>query len=206
MTGVVWRDELTDKALSDELDRRHPERLKLRPTIVDDAREAFALLEELWAPTVARARRLRPEKFHERVNGEYSFVETFRHLLFAWEAWLSATVLPVRDGWHPWAIPPDDSFPAQAPTPVLWSRDAGGWSSPEAAVELEPVLALRAERFAAVRNYLSNATSEDLCSPGTPPPWHGQEATVLYCLRVVLHDEWWHHQFATRDLAVLEQT
>jgi hypothetical protein len=30
---------------------------------------------------------------------------------------------------------------------------------------------------------------------------HDQPA--LYCFRVVLHEEWWHHHFATRDLAML---
>jgi len=27
--------------------------------------------------------------------------------------------------------------------------------------------------------------------------------TVLSCLHVVTDEEWWHHQYATRDLAVL---
>src|SRR5439155_14693262 len=117
MTGVVWRDELKDAAIRDELDRRHPERTKLRPTDVAGLQQAFDVLEEMWAPTIERARRLPPPLLHERVNGEYSFVETLRHLLFAWDAWLRG-VLRVPDGYHEWAVPPE--LPADAGRAVLW--------------------------------------------------------------------------------------
>lgn len=202
MTEFVWTPELEkDAAIRDELDRRHPERLKLRPRDVEGMREAFTVIEELWAPTIARARRLSPPKLHDRVNGEYSFVETFRHLLFAWDAWLRG-VLRVPDGYHEWAAPPD--LPADAPRAVLWSFETR-WVSCDVAPELDPVLDVRAERLARVRDYLSDATPEDLKSPGTPPPWYPQECSVLLCLRLVLNEEWWHHQFAIRDLAVLER-
>jgi hypothetical protein len=203
MTELFWRDELKDAAIRDELDRRHPERLKLRPRDVEGLREAFTVVEELWAPTIARARRLSPPKLHERVNGEYSFVETFRHLLFAWEAWLPRIIRRVPDGYHEWAVPPE--LPSDATNPVMWSRETG-WSSCDVAPDLDSVLDVRAERSGRVRDYLSDATSDDLKSPGTPPPWHPQECSVLYCFRVVIHEEWWHHQFAIRDLAVLERT
>lgn len=203
MTEFTWAPGIeNDASIRDELDRRHPERLKLRPRDVEGLREAFTVVEELWAPTIARARRLSPPKHHDRVNGEYSFVETFRHLLFAWDAWLRG-VLRVPDGYHEWAIPPETSVDASRGT--IWSQRVG-WSSSDAAPELDPVLDVRAERFARVRDYLSHATSEDLQSPGTPPPWSPQEISVLYSLRLVLFEEWWHHQFATRDLAFLEGT
>jgi hypothetical protein len=205
VTEALWREERADRALRDELDARHPERRDLRPRDVAGLRTAFGVLEDLWASTIEQARQLPPEKLHERVNGEYSFVETFRHLLFAWEAWLSQPVLRVTDGYHAWAIPPDDGFAAEAPNPVLWSqtRRGGPWSRCDEAPQLDAVLAVRADYWARARDYLSTATPDDVNSPGTPPPWHQGEASVLYCLRVVLHDEWWHHQFATRDLAVL---
>jgi hypothetical protein len=203
VTGVIWRDELTDATTRDDLDRRHPERVKLRPTDVAGLQEAFDVLEEVWAPTIERARRLPPTKLHDRVNGEYSFVETFRHLLFAWDAWLRG-VLRVPDGYHEWAVPPE--LPADAGRTVMWKMGAGWSSSSDAGPDLDPVLDVRAERLSRVRDYLSDAASEDLKSPGTPPPWHPQECSVLYCFRVVIHEEWWHHQFAIRDLAALERT
>lgn len=200
MTEFVWTDELRDPKVRDELDRRHPERLKLRPEDVDGLREAFDVIEELWAPTIARARRLSPPELQHRVNGEYSFVETFRHLLFAWDAWLRG-VLRVPDGYHEWAVPPD--LPTDAPNPVMWSAGTG-WSPCDVAPELDPVLDLRAERLTHVRDYLSGATSEDLKSPGRPPPWYPQGCSVLFCFRVVINDEWWHLQYAIRDLGLIE--
>ena len=66
-----------------ELDRRHPDRAKMRPTDPAGFREAWDVIERLWAGTVERARRLRPALLHESVDGEWSFIETLRHLAFA---------------------------------------------------------------------------------------------------------------------------
>ena len=58
-----------------------------------------------------------------------------------------------------------------------------------------------------MRDYLATVTTEELHQPrrrndteGYPPP---TDHTVLDCLHVVMDEEWWHHQYATRDLAVL---
>jgi hypothetical protein len=70
---------------------------------------------------------------------------------------------------------------------------------------LEPV---RAERIGMVRSYVDSVTQADLDrtqepgTPGWPPP---APRTALYCLQVILNDEWAHHQFAIRDLAIIEQ-
>src|SRR5690349_15361773 len=44
-----------------ELDRRHPNRAKMRPTDVAGFREGWDIVETLWAGTVERARGLPPE-------------------------------------------------------------------------------------------------------------------------------------------------
>ena len=54
-----------------ELDRRYPERAKMRPTDPAGFREAWDVIERLWGETVARARRLDPELLHESVDGEW---------------------------------------------------------------------------------------------------------------------------------------
>ena len=69
----LWRAELT---------RQHPEFARLEPDDADGYREIWPLLEEQWAATVARARRLPEDLLHERVDGEWSFIETLRHMLF----------------------------------------------------------------------------------------------------------------------------
>lgn len=175
-----------------ELDRRHPERTKLRPTDVDGLRAAFDVVEEMWAPTIGRARRLPPQKLHERVDGEYSFVETLRHLVFATDAWLTRMVLRVPNAYHEWAVPPD--LPPDAP--------------PDTGPGLDPVLEVRAGRTARLRGYLASATQDDLSATVSAPDSTGHPQgthRVLDCFRVVLDEEWWHHQYATRDLDVLER-
>jgi hypothetical protein len=46
--------------VSAELDRRYPDRAKMRPTDPAGFREAWDVVERLWDGTVARARRLHP--------------------------------------------------------------------------------------------------------------------------------------------------
>jgi hypothetical protein len=41
----------------------------------------------LWDGTIARARNLAAVLQHEFVDGEWSFIETLRHLVFATDAW-----------------------------------------------------------------------------------------------------------------------
>src|SRR4029450_13894305 len=57
-------------------------------------------IERLWSDTVARARRLPEGARQERVDDEWSFVETLRHLVFATDAWASRTVLDEPMPYH----------------------------------------------------------------------------------------------------------
>jgi len=66
-----------------ELDRRYPDRAKMRPVYPAGFREAWEIVERLWAGTVDWASRLQPELLHDSVDGEWSFIETLRHLVFA---------------------------------------------------------------------------------------------------------------------------
>lgn len=173
-----------------ELDRLHPERVEMRARDLAGLRHALDVVDEMWTPTIERARLLPTRAQHERVDGEYSFVETQRHLLFAWDAWIRRMVLRVP-GYHEWAVPPD--LPLDAP--------------PDTGPPLDDVLAVRAERADAVRSWLADSAEEDLRRPVTPPePTGHPQGTFrpIDCFRVVLNEEWWHHRYATRDLAVLE--
>jgi len=76
-----------------ELNKRYPDRVKMRPADPAGFREAWDTVERLWDHTVARARRLPPELLHEPVDGEWSFTETLRHLAFATDAWIRRAVL-----------------------------------------------------------------------------------------------------------------
>jgi len=185
-----------------ELDRRHPLRPKMRPTDPDGFREAWDVVEQLWdGPdgTVARARRLDPELLHASVAGEWSFVETLRHLAFATESWLGRGVLGDPSPWHPLSLPWD-----QMPDTEGVPRDRA------ARPTLDEALALRHDRMAMVRRYVDQLTDEQLAAdtepvdgPGWPPP--GRSFPVRECLLTILNEEWEHRLYAERDLAVLEE-
>lgn len=194
MGEPTWRAEVNDAQLRGELDLVHPERVRLRPRDLAGTKEAMDLVDGMWTPTLARARRLPSEKLHARVDGEYSFVETLRHLLFVGDAWLQRMVLHVPDPFHEWGVPPN--LPAHAP--------------PDTGPALADVVSVREARAVGVRAHLATLSEDDLlCRVGGPwdPPDLPPErrARVVDCFRVVFREEWWHHQFATRDLAVIER-
>ena len=84
-----------------ELDRRDPDRARMRPTEPAGFREAWDIVERLWDGTVERARGFDPALLHESVDGEWSFVETLRHLVFATDAWVRRCILGDPSPWDP---------------------------------------------------------------------------------------------------------
>ncbi|GLY08778.1 DinB family protein [Actinoplanes sp. NBRC 101535] len=179
-----------------ELDRRYPERVKMRPATADGFREAWDILESLWAETVDRARQLPPPLLHERVDGEWSFIQTLRHLLFATDIWVSRAVLGNPRPWHPLSLPFDEMDPDER---VPWDRDAQP--------TLDEVLALRADRAETVRRVLTGLTDEALGADTEPVDGPGYSPAAQYpvaeCLGTVLLEEWQHRLYAERDLATL---
>lgn len=180
-----------------ELNRRYPQRSLMQPTDPDGFRRAWDVLEELWADTVARAQRLGPGLLHASVDGEWSFIETLRHLLYATDAWVRRVILGDPSPWHPLDLPFDEA-PDVAGTP----RDRAARPS------LAEVLALRRDRRDGVRRFLAGLDQAGLAArtapvdaPGWPPP---QSFGVQECLTIVLTEEWEHRLYAERDLAVLE--
>ena len=173
-----------------ELDRTYPERLELRPSDLEGLRRAFDVVDQMWAPTIERARALRSEKLHQRVGGEYSFVETLRHLLYATDSWLIRMVLGVPNACHEWGMPPD--LPPEA--------------APDTGPDLDDVLAVRTEQEGRLREWINQASEDDLSRivAAPDPTGHPQgQHKILDCFHLVFDEEWWHHQYATRDLRSL---
>jgi hypothetical protein len=215
MSGVVMRGvELVDvdihgeigkltingvdvgRMINAELDRRYPERAKMRPTDPAGFREAWDIVERLWDETVERARRLDPELLHDSVDGEWSFIETLRHLAFATDSWIRRAILGDPSPWDrldlPWDGMPD--------TPGV-PRDRGVRPS------LDVVLELRRDRMSTVREVVDGLTDESLDGdteavegPGWPEPG---SYPVRECLLCILNEEWEHRLYAERDLAAL---
>lgn len=180
-----------------ELDRRHPERAKLRPGDPQGFRDAWEIVTSQWADTVEHARRLPPHLLHESVDEEWSFIQTLRHLVFATDAWVCRTILGDPSPWDALDLPHDEMDDRPGVPRDLLVRPA-----------LDEVLALRADRQAVVRRVINDlsvatltASTEPVAGPGYPDPG---AYSVADCLRGVIDEEWWHRQYAVRDLAVLE--
>lgn len=180
-----------------ELDRRDPERVKMRPTDPAGFREAWDVVERLWAGTVEQARGFAPEQLHESVGGEWSLIETLRHLVFATDAWIRRGILGDPSPWHPLDLPWDE----MPDTPGV-PRDRAARPS------LEEVLELRRDRMATMREVVDGLTDESLAADTEPVDGPGWPQPISYpvreCLQNVLNEEWQHRLYAERDLDALE--
>jgi hypothetical protein len=180
-----------------ELNRRYPDRAKMRPTDPAGFREAWDILERLWGKTVERARRLRPELLHESVDGEWSFIETLRHLVFATDAWIRRAILGDPAPWDPLDLPWDE-LPDTPGVP----RDR------DARPTLDAVLELRRDRMSTVGQVIDGLTEVSLdrhTKPVEGPGWPAPRSyPVRECLLVILSEEWEHRLYAERDLDALE--
>lgn len=201
ITGEVWNVSINGvdvgPLIEAELNLRDPQRAKMRPDDPEGLGEAWTIIEHRWDETVARARRLDPMKLHESVNGEWSFVETLRHLIFATDSWVTRGLLGDPRPWHPLALPWDEMPDVEGVPRDRTSRPS-----------LEEVLMVRRERMATVRRVIEDLTPDRLAAqtepvqaPGWPPP--GESFAVKECLHIVLNEEWEHRNYAERDLAVL---
>jgi hypothetical protein len=178
-------------AYVNERDEWYPVRAMIRASDPDGLRAAWAALEQMWAPTIARVQALGEEKAQESVNGEFSFVQTVRHLVMAMDKWFTMPIL--GGGFDPIGLPNTGSLDF-------------GWPGLDYSVRpsLAEALAVRADRSATFRAYLADVDAADL--PRGVEVLENGAATVLECLWTVMEEEFWHHRYAVRDLAVLEQT
>ena len=132
-------------------------------------------------------------------NGEWSFVETVRHLLFADDIWVGRMLSD-----EPGDVPPARGAPhrhhgcrrrrdgsdARGPTVVRGGRGP----APRAPPPLH-----RAARRAS-----PTPTCPRCAPPSSPPDWGEESFPVLECLTVVVREHADHLRFAQRDLAELE--
>ena len=176
----------------DELDRRYPERRKLRATTAEGLRDAWRIIGEMADATLARARTLLEEKLNERVGGEWSYIETLRHLVFATDRWITGPVLHEAEPYDRLGIPNDDPEPWRDTIDV------------DARPTLDEVLAVRRGRMASVTALLEGSTTDALHRTVDSP--NGGTTSVMGCVYVVLGEEWSHNRYANRDLDALGAT
>jgi uncharacterized damage-inducible protein DinB len=173
-----------------ELDRRYPERAALRARDADSMRAGWARLEAMWAPTMERVAAMPPGTVDVSVDGEWSFAQTLRHLVCATDVWLGSVILGKPDAYHPIGLP----FSG-------WREQAAGVVDLDATPSYQEVLQVRAARVGMVRDFLATLTDERLGEQRDSPAFARTPHVQLgQCLRIIMNDEWHHHQYAVRDL------
>ncbi|MBI4883435.1 MAG: DinB family protein [Actinobacteria bacterium] len=172
-----------------ERDPWYPLRAMLRPASPEEMRATWVALQTEWAKTTARAQALAEDTLHQSVDGEWSFVQTLRHLIFAMDKWFTAPVL--GDGFHPIGLPNKGSV--DFPWPSL---------DYDLTPSFADALAVRTDRAARFRDYLVSVAATDFERPievlenGSHP--------LKECIYTVIEEEFWHNRYARRDLAQLE--
>jgi len=209
--GVVMRDADIDGLIGNlvvngvevmgyveaELDRRHPVRLLIRSSDPAELLGGWRQLRADWTATIVRLRRT-PGLERESVNGEWSALQTLRHLVFVHDSWFRRCILGSTEPFTALGLA-IDGVPA----------DAHRGLDPAADPELDEVVTVRNAQAAELERWLESAAPATLAAPapvledgGWPPYARGR--SVVQCLHTVLDEEWAHHAFCVRDLDLAE--
>ena len=168
-----------------ELDRRFPGRSQRRAESPAGLREAWTTVDRAWDAAIERAGALPAGSVDVRIDDEWSFAETLRHLVHGIDLWLGKAVLGHEEAvFHPLGL------------------GYGTKASP--ARSYDDVLAARADRAAMVRDFLATVTDEALDEERRNPHNPAKAETVRHCLHVILEEGWEHLRFALRDLDAIE--
>ena len=168
-----------------ELDRRFPGRSARRAESAAGLREAWTSVDQAWGAAIERAAALPAGSVDVRIDDEWSFAETLRHLVHGIDIWLGKGVLGREEAdFHPLGL--------------------GYGSRASEARSYDDVLAARADRAAMVRDFLATVTDEVLDEERRNPHNPANAETVRHCLHVILAEGWEHLRFAQRDLDVIE--
>jgi len=156
---------------------------------VQTAQKNAAELIELTNATLARVAALPDDQQHQRVDDEWSAVQSIRHLVLVLDLWLSKTVQGEDDPFHPIALPPT-FMPAKLP---------GTSIDPDADPTFDQACDVLRQRLGRLELYVSGLTPDELD--------RGIEAhakTVGGALNVIFVEVGAHNRFINRDLDIIE--
>lgn len=180
---VVNGVDITDYV--NERDPWYPLRAMVRAADPPGMQAAWAAFEAEWSTTVAQARDLPAGQEHESVDGEWSFVQTIRHVVFAMDKWFTNPVLGVP--FAPMGLPNIGSIDFPFPGLDL-----------DASPSLDDALAVRTDRVDRFRTYLATFDPGEL--PRSIDILENGPSSLRDCIGTVLEEEFWHLRYARRDL------
>jgi len=177
-----------------ELDRRHPVRVLIRSDEPGDLRKAWRQLGDDWLTTIERVRSLPAGIEHQGVDGEWSMVETLRHLVFVHDSWFRRCVLGLTEPFTAMGLA----------SPFVPNQEELGLDR-SARPRLDEVLVVRARQASEIEAWLAGVTPEQLSQSAPVPdddrwPPYAKGRSVQQCLVTVFNEEWEHQRFCLRDL------
>jgi len=185
ITGLVVNNVEVAPLIEAELNRRQPGRGSMAPSDLAGVHHAWELVQQRWQAMCERVGTLPESLLYRRVDDEWSFVETVRHLIMVIDSWIGVTILDRVDR-HPYGLAP--SFVTD---PAALGLD------PRAEPSVAEVVAVRTEKLAMVAGLIESLAEPELhrrC---------GNDGTVLSALQTYFSEEWEHVSYANRDLDVL---
>ncbi len=160
-------------------------RSRLRPTDPGAMREGWQTFDAAWGRVMERARGLTEEQRYASVDGEWSFVQTIRHLVFATDKWFT---VPIFGGaFHPMGLANSGSVDF-------------GWPGLDAAADptFEDAVAAWQDRSAQLRDHLADIDAGNLT--GEVVVLENGLSAVHDCIGVVFEEHFQHLRYAVRDL------
>jgi hypothetical protein len=160
------------------------------PSDVDAAHASVAKVTDLLEATIARASNFTEPERNQRVNDEWSTVESLRHIVMVVDAWLGRTIKGEEDPFHPIGLPPHFA-PRKLP---------GSSIDPDAHPTFDEACEVLRGRLATLDAFCEALTPDELARP-----IGGHAETVAGGLGVIFDELTFHNGFINRDLDAIER-
>jgi hypothetical protein len=156
---------------------------------IDAAHESMTAVTERLEATMRRASSFSEDERGQRVNDEWSTVESLRHITFVIDVWLSKQIRGEEDPFHPIGLPPH-FMPPKLP---------GSSIDPEARPTFEEACDVLRGRLSNVQSYVDDLTQEELDRPNASHAKTSAGALSIIFVELNAHDH-----FINRDLDSIE--
>lgn len=155
------------------------------PTEPDAMRAGWQDHSVAWERAIDRAHALPDAQRHASVDGEFSFVQTLRHVVFATDKWFTVPVLGGE--FHPLGLPNTGSLDF-------------GWPGLDlaAAPTFDDAVGAWRDRAARVRTFVADVSADALVAE--VEVLENGPSAVHDCVGVVFEEHFQHLRYALRDL------